>query len=414
MPIDPRSILQLDPRMLQQIGNPTGGKLTQLGGMYNQGQQDIQKMRMLQQEQQESSQEFQMKRDDTNSKLLLAFTDSLKKDANLNETSTPEDLKKAQVKLMRELPQQHQQMLGTILKKPISEYGEIDKINELSGNMQRRLHPELYKAKDVESIFSKADISKFTPESIAKAEESGNRSDLRLRPDKKGSSPVGTSEFERVLNASLKAGKITAERYDALMLQRTEGLAGEMTVKDTTKLNSKERKERIEDSDALRDEYGEGSKHFSDINENIDAAMAALDSGDTTVADQLLNKILTQTGDTDIRAVQMYNIMDSSSGDIWDRFTGDVGKYLGGSRTEFQKQQIRTTLEAFRDQYSKPRSDNVKNRYRFLAKEKGLDPFVVVPAKNPLEIKTSPFTSHMTPREKLQLIRRQFPTWRPQ
>ena len=145
MPIDPRSILQLDPRMLQQIGNPTGGKLTQLGGMYNQGQQDIQKMRMLQQKRQESSQEFQMKRDDTNSKLLLALTDSLKEDTNLNADSTPEVLKAAQVKLMREAPPQHQQMLGTILKQPFSAYEDIENANDLSDKMQRRLHPELYK-----------------------------------------------------------------------------------------------------------------------------------------------------------------------------------------------------------------------------------------------------------------------------
>ena len=70
MPIDPRSIMQLDPRVLQNIGNPTGGKLTQLGGMYNQGQQDIAKMRMLKQEQ-------NVKMDDIGSKLLQGFTRSL-------------------------------------------------------------------------------------------------------------------------------------------------------------------------------------------------------------------------------------------------------------------------------------------------------------------------------------------------
>ena len=399
--------MAIDPGVLQAIGNPSGGQFSRLGDIYaKQKQQNLE------------NQPLHRKDAIAGAKVANSYAKTAKKwhddytDSETGEKRIPTE--EEFTAYQSNLRDQYNPAFKKFINKNFQPIDTIYNSISRTDGLLRAFEPENYKEKDAESIFSKADVSKFTPQSIAKAEESGNRSDLRLRPDKKGSSPVGTSEFERVLNASLKAGKITAERYDALMLQRTEGLAGEMTVKDTTKLNSKERKERIEDSDALRDEYGEGSKHFSDINENIDAAMAALDSGDTTVADQLLNKILTQTGDTDIRAVQMYNIMDSSSGDIWDRFTGDVGKYLGGSRTEFQKQQIRTTLEAFRDQYSKPRSDNVKNRYRFLAKEKGLDPFVVVPAKNPLEIKTSPFTSHMTPREKLQLIRRQFPTWRPQ
>lgn len=150
----------------------------------------------------------------------------------------------------------------------------------------------------------------------------------------------------------------------------------------------------------LRDEASKGTQHVSTISTNINEAIAALNSGDSGLSDTLLNQVMSQVQDTDVRAFQMYSQFDRSFGNLAMRVADSISRFLTGARTEEQNELIKETLVNFRDQYAAPAETRMRNMYRNLAKDEGVDPFEVVPPKRKEEIRDMDISA----KEKMRLL----------
>lgn len=218
-----------------------------------------------------------------------------------------------------------------------------------------------------------------------------------------GSSEVGSSEFERHMNGLLKRGIITQATYDLDVVERKDSLKGEIT---RGSLAERQRKAGYEETKGMRKEYTQGVEHFANMNRSIDEALVAMESGDTGYSDVLLAQVGSQVQDTNVRAFQMYAEFDKSYGNVVERIGRSVSRFLGGSRTDDEKQVIREALTYFKENYSDVGMKGIKNRYRVLAMETGKDPFVVVPPTSPEDIRDFP---HADKDEKFKLIKLYFP-----
>ena len=217
MPIDPRSIMRLDPRILERISNPTGGKLTQLGGMYNQGQQDVQKMRMLKQKQ-------GIEMDDISSKLMKGFTNAVMND--VGKGASADTVRQSQMKQMQSAPPQFQQMLGKMLKQPFGTYDDVVQANNRAKQMQVALHPEQYDDSK-NSVWSKINPKDYTSDSIRIFARTKNYDDLRTIDD-----PSDKSSFDLVsLEKEGKDGVMEKSFYKDEKIEVKKHLADGWTVR---------------------------------------------------------------------------------------------------------------------------------------------------------------------------------------
>lgn len=156
----------------------------------------------------------------------------------------------------------------------------------------------------------------------------------------------------------------------------------------------------------MYDDAFKGGEHLRKMSRSIDESVAALDSGDTSVSDILLNQVMSQVQDTDVRAFQMYKVFDSQFGDVATRVLSSISQFLTGARTDEQKRTIRDTLVRFRDIYTNPAQSKMRNFYRARARESDLDPWKVMPPKSKEDIRDAPNT---TREQKLKLLEQYFP-----
>ena len=157
---------------------------------------------------------------------------------------------------------------------------------------------------------------------------------------------------------------------------------------------------------AMRNEALKGMEHIRSMRTTINDALAAMDSGDTGLADTLLNQVMSQVQDTDVRAFQMYREFDRSFGNVIDRTMDSINRFIHGTRTDQQKDLLRNTLTNFRDNHVGPTVNRLRTQYRNLALEEDVDPFKVVPPESPEEIRDA---TMITREEKLRLLKIYFP-----
>ena len=109
-----------------------------------------------------------------------------------------------------------------------------------------------------------------------------------------------------------------------------------------TKSRETENRRKIETN--LRDEYAKGTELYKSMNQNIEGAVKAMESGNSQLADTLMAQTLSQVQEGDVRAFQMYAQFDKTYGNVFNRTIEAIDRYLTGSRSEDDKAEIKRTL----------------------------------------------------------------------
>jgi len=155
---------------------------------------------------------------------------------------------------------------------------------------------------------------------------------------------------------------------------------------------------------ALRKDAAEGTEHFQKQRTAVNDAIAALESGNNALADTMVTQIMSQVADSKVRAFQMYSVFDRSYGNVANRTYKALSQFVTGERTAEDRQIIKDTLLRFK-KYSDPAAKLMRNKYRAIAQEDGLDPFRVVPPDSPEDIRDA----NIKRSEKVRLLKRYFP-----
>lgn len=158
-------------------------------------------------------------------------------------------------------------------------------------------------------------------------------------------------------------------------------------------------------TDKLQKEASDDIGYYSSIGENIDKAIAAMESGNIGIVDQLATQAVTQANDTNVRAVQMYKEFDKNYGNVVERTYRSVAQWVQGKRTDAEMAAMKRDLLEFKRLYAEPAKERFKNRYKAIAKTKGLSPFDVVVPDSKEEIRDS----DMSTEDKLKYLKIYFP-----
>jgi hypothetical protein len=226
-----------------------------------------------------------------------------------------------------------------------------------------------------------------------------------------GKSKLGNSEFERGLQRSLDLELIDQEEANRLQKTRTEVLAGtEMRAGPKSALEERKLARENKETREMQKDYTAGADHFKNMSQSLEGALAAMETGDTGLTDILLNQVMSQVQDTDVRAFQMYQVFDKEFGNLAERVQGMVSRFFAGTRTEREREEIKNVLTRFKNKYVDPGSKKMRDRYRELAIMDEKDPFEVVPPQSPEDIKD---TTLLSKKEKVEMIKRFFPDWKP-
>jgi len=414
--------MPVNPRVLEAIGNPTGGKLGDIANTYvnarqisieNKRQQELLDMKKKEAEENSAVNTLEMKaklleydekkKEDnySDSRIVAAWIDRFKQDAQANpEIATNPDV-------YRQYVSQSIQSIDDPDVLKILHSTPPSQLPNVRRNAQLAI--DTYSEAMGDEEFS--DYGKIPGTELYGQRSSKTGKYVNIKDSIDGNTSLGSSEFERHLNNLKRKGLVTEDKYNELVMQRAEGFAGEMKEGEKARLDEKQTDRYNRETKDLRNEYTKGSEHFNTIGRNIDGAFAAMDSGDTKLSEVLLNQVMSQVQDTDVRAFQMYGEFDKEFGNLAQRIQGKISRFISGTRTQTETDEIRSVLSNFNESYVKPAQAKLRNRYRELAIRQKKEPFEVVPPKNPDDIKTSTLLGK---KEKIKMIKSYFPDWKPQ
>lgn len=361
--------MALDPAALESIRNPTGGKLTQIGQMFAQASQRKKanelaerKMKMTEQLNKAQLDNEQMEAANLQSMAIGAFSQSVleaMKEVPADQAKDPNVIAQIQAKVYQSMPE------GV-----------------------RKVIPD-------------------KPQSLEKIELGLENATIYQNWLNTKKQATGTSEFERLRNELVADEIITDKQADALTKKRVDVVAG-LDVKKGKQMteNRLERKTITEQTSDLKKQYSKGSEHLRKMSNNVDAALAAMKTGDTELSDKLLAQVMSQVQDTDVRAFQMYGEFNKPFGNLMERITGQVSRFFEGSRSKKERDTIAQTLTHFKENYSEKSLAEMRNMYRNQAKNLELDPFLVVPPDSPEDIRDYP---NIGKEEKMRLLKLFYP-----
>lgn len=185
----------------------------------------------------------------------------------------------------------------------------------------------------------------------------------------------GGSLFERMLLARNSANpdiSDPAKKY----IDKTSGKTGSEQYNKT--LSFKQKKERKAGTDKLGTQYRKEYDLFIKTDKNITEIKNALKSGDNAAMDRQVTGMLSNLKGGGIKAVSMYKIHDAPLGNIMERLKDTVSGFIGGVKTDFQKQEI---LDAVSDlqKYNNMVLNEGKGKFRGLARKQNYDATIVAP-----------------------------------
>jgi len=359
----------VDQASLDAIRNPTGGRLTQIGQV------------LAQASQRKKQNELEERRLNMTKQLNKAKLDEAQLEAIGLQSIAIGAYSQSVMEAMKNVP-------ANLVKDP---------------NAVAQVQKQVYNSLP-EGIKSVIPDKPQSLESIKMGLENATLTQEWLQSQKKA---TGTSEFERNRDALVASGQITQEEADDMTEKRVGVMSGvDITKAKETTENRLAGQNVQKATDNLRDDYSEGSEHLKKISNNIDAALAVMDTGDTELTDKLLAQVMSQVQDTDVRAFQMYAEFNKPFGNLMERITGQVSRFFQGSRTEKERQVIAQTLKHFKENYAETSLSEVRNMYRNQAVNQGLDPFKVVPPTSPEDIRDYPNISR---KEKKRLLELNYP-----
>ena len=360
--------MPVNPRVLEMIANPTSGKLGEIGQTLNKNRQYAEKMALEQEkldadeaqrqeenerknaQAQRQQEEANRKQVDFGSKVVMALAgDAIEwYETNKDKYEDEKEFQAAWKLFQDEQYATAPDEIKALAKKDFQTIEQYRSGYNMSSDLQRKINPD-----DFDGV-------------------------------------AGTSEFERHINYQLKMGLITQDQANDMIEKRAGVLAGtDMRITDKTRIEESKRKAGVKETTDLRKEWKQGSEHFDSMTSTIDEAITALDSGNTGLADTMLNQVMSQVQDDNVRAFAMYQQFDKPFGNLANRVKESIDRFLGGKRSDEEKEEIRSTLQYFKDAYADPKRGAIRDRYRALAVEQGADPFEVVPPSSLEDVRDS-------------------------
>jgi len=391
--------MPIDPASLQAIRDPTGGRLTQIGMALSQSIQRNQqadlankKLEMTKQLNEAKLDAVQLENADLQSKAIGAYSQSVLgalKNLPAMQAKNPQAIVEIQQQvrlsmpkgirsIIPEQPQTIEQLKTGLENATIYQQWIADK--------RPTKAPTTRSVRDGDTIINQQwDAERQEWEEVGRGRYSGAKG----------------SEFERLETKVTKGEASPSEIKRHGVLAGTEVRKGKELTEERL-----ERKSNVEQISVLHKEYKKGSDHLQNVSNNVDAAIAAMATGDTELSDKLLAQVMSQVQDTDVRAFQMYGEFNKPFGNLWERFSGQVTRFLKGSRTEQERETIKTTLQHFKQNYAEKSLSEMRNMYRHQAVNTELDPFKVVPPTSIEDIRDYPNISR---KEKIRLLGVYFP-----
>lgn len=240
----------------------------------------------------------------------------------------------------------------------------------------------------------------------------------------------GSSGFERTLQAALNSGEIDQSEYNRRMDERSQKLSGvqqdfvkiendeggfdiwdkannvivgkldgvksgvQGRHEDTNALaqqsfKNKIKQQRTTNTKSLRTEASAELSSITAIDKNITKALQSQEAGDKGLSDKYVTLLLTQVNPTKFRAFKMYEVFDTSFGNLYERTKDTVNKVVYGSRTDEQNEIIRSFLLKMQE-LNKPVLAKTKAKYRSMAEKSGYDVDMVVPFETMEGLKNYP------------------------
>lgn len=405
--------MAIDPRVLESIGNPTGGGLTDIGRMYLAGKQSKRRDELTDLQKNQAMQDMAI----TGAKVANAYASATLDWVAENPGYSDDEFAQYQLDQWESLDPAHQQFVP----KDFQTKEQLQMGKNTTENLLSRLDPAKsspVSAKKISTVTRVEDDG-----TIYKKDEVYKDGALDYTsPEYPVSNEADGSEFERHINW-FKANDIPMDRKDqwyrdnltgdkvqeALVRKKRLGTrAGlEQTRQQELTYKSTQTENRRDIESRLRGEYAKGIDAYKSMSSNIDAAITAMSSGDTALADTMMAQTLSQVQESDVRAFQMYSQFDKSFGNVLERTVKGMRRFLEGKRTPGEREEIQRTLEYMRDNYAEPKTTAVRDRYRADAIEEGLDPFKAIPPESPEDIRDSTLVDK---KKKLELLRQYYPS----
>lgn len=176
------------------------------------------------------------------------------------------------------------------------------------------------------------------------------------------------------------------------------------TTATKTSVNSLKYKTKNDKNNAMltsRKTAVKAMKSTVDTNTSIRKAFQALESGDNTLSDKLLTSALSNLTDSSVRAFKMYEVFDSSLGNIVEQFQDWIDRGVSGTRNPEQKAKILLVLQKMK-KYNEPVMKKLRKHHRAIARADGHDPYKVVPPKTKEEVAED---TNLTIEEKIKLLK---------
>lgn len=401
--------MAIDPRVLQSIGDPTGGRLTNIGSMYQQNQR---RNELAELEKNQAMQEMAI----TGAKVANAYASATLDWVDENPGKSDEEFAQYQLEQWESLNPAHRQFVP----KEFQTKEQLEMGKNTTENLLSRLDPAKSRTSSAKKVSTvtrvEDDGTVYKKDEVYKDGEVAYTS-----PEYPVSDDSNGSEFERHINW-FKSNDIPMDKDDqwyadnlpndkaqeALVRKKRLGTrAGlEQTRQQELTYKSTQTENRRDIESRLRGEYAKGIDAYKSMSSSVEAAITAMNSGDTALADTMMAQTLSQVQESDVRAFQMYAQFDKSFGNVLERTVKGMRRFLEGKRTPGEREEIQRTLEYMRDNYAEPRTTAVRDRYRADAVEEGLEPFKAIPPESPEDIRDSTLVDK---EKKLELLRKYYP-----
>ncbi len=161
--------------------------------------------------------------------------------------------------------------------------------------------------------------------------------------------------------------------------KKLDKLSGETSSNQYERtLTFKEKKERKKGMNIMSKDYKTEYKPFIHTANQITKIESALKSGDNAVMDIQVTNMLTNIEGSGIKAKSMYDIHNAPLGNIMERIKDEVSRFVGGVKTDVQKNKIRSAVADLK-KYNNLVLRDGKDKYRSMARKNKYDVGLTVP-----------------------------------
>ncbi len=168
-------------------------------------------------------------------------------------------------------------------------------------------------------------------------------------------------------------------------------------------LTFKQKKEQKKGMKELTSGYKKDYKPFIHTANQITKIKNALKSGDNAAMDIQVTNMLTNIEGSGVKAKSMYDIHNAPLGNIMERIKDEVSRFVGGVKTDFQKDEIRSAI-ADLEKYNNLVLRDGKDKYRSMARKNKYDVGLTIPYDTFEEVKRDYKRDYLSKEQAMQYL----------